>query len=268
VPVMPAPRMSVAASTIRLVNEFSEDPQTLYQSWKGRWPFRQWLYIGITNSPSRRFCEHRARSDWMLEAGTIRLTRYPDRESVMEAERHMIRSKRPCYNVQHNRHQIEVELSPETMAAMGAGICLAILALRWLADVTSEWWVKRQAGRQGVSVELPPRRHPFTEPSVTLTMFEVFCCTMIGSGAHLRQPPRVAPVFQMPVPPPSAGTPDPGVSRLPAPPVGLSRPVGVLPAAIIATVWIMFALGAGPQSGPDRANRSDQEPGLTHLPSN
>ena len=74
-------------------------------------------------------------------------------------------------------------MSPENLAAMGAAICLSVLALRWLADVSSEWWVKRQAGRQGVAIELPPRRNPFTEPSVTLTMFEMFS-TMMASTAR------------------------------------------------------------------------------------
>jgi hypothetical protein len=231
--------MSVAAATIRLVNEFSEDRQTLYQAWRGRWPFGQWLYVGITNSPSRRFREHRVRSDWMLEAGTIRLTRYPDRESVMEAERSMIRAKRPHYNVQHNRHQAEVELSPETLAAGGAAICLAILALRWLADVSSAWWVTRPAERQGVSVELPPRRNPFTEPSVTLTMFEAFC-TMIG-GARLAQQPGVTPVLRIPAlpTPPSDVTAEPRISQLPARPVLTSTPGGSV-AVIIAALCIMF----------------------------
>lgn len=52
----------------------------------------------------------------------------------------MIRAKRPYYGVQHNRHRVEVELSPETLAATRAAICLAILTLRWLADVWSAFW--------------------------------------------------------------------------------------------------------------------------------
>ena len=111
-------RMSAAAGTLRAMHDLPEDPQTLYQAWKGHWPFRQWLYVGITNSPSRRFGEQRRSSEWMLEAGTIRLARFPDRESVIEAERRMIRAKRPQYNVQHNRHEeVEVELSAENLAA-------------------------------------------------------------------------------------------------------------------------------------------------------
>lgn len=213
----------------------SEDPQTLYQVWRGHWPFRQWLYVGITNSPSRRLGEHRRRSEWMLEAGTIRLTRYPDRESVMEAERRMIRAKRPNYNVQHNRHKIEVELSAENLAALGAAICLSILALRWLADVSAEWWVKRQAGRHDAPVELPPRRNPFTEPSVTLTMFETFCTAMVGSSS-LTRPPAVPSVGQVPPAPaaPSAAEPEPGQ------PFG--QPAAVtLPFAVLAALVVMFA---------------------------
>ena len=243
------------------MEDSSEDPQTLYQAWKGRWPFRQWLYIGITNSPSRRFGEHRRRSEWMLEAGTIRLARYPDRESVMEAERHMIRAKRPYYNVQHNRHEVEVELSPENLAAMGAAICLSVLALRWLADVSSEWWVKRQAGRQGVAIELPPRRNPFTEPSVTLTMFEMFS-TMMADGPPLTQQPRVMPMFQVPAPPTppaSAAIEEPSSGLYWKQPTDAPSPSVTLSTAIIGASYIMFAQRPG-NPGPDRADCGDQEP--------
>ena len=76
----------------------------------------------------------------------------------------MIRAKRPQYNVQHNRSvdvEVEVELSPETLAAAGAAVCLSILVLRWLADISSAWSIKRQPDDQGVDVELPPCRDPF-----------------------------------------------------------------------------------------------------------
>jgi hypothetical protein len=224
------------------MDDLPEDPQTLYQAWKGHWPFRQWLYVGITNSPSSRFGEHHRRSEWMLEAGTIRLTRYPDRESVSEAERYMIRAKRPYYNVQHNRHEVGVELSPENAAALGAAICLAILSLRWLADASSEWWVQRQAERQGLSVELPPRRDPFTEPSVTLTFLHLFCA-MLG-GAPLAEPPQVAPVPQLTVQPPAGATANPRGSQLPQHqvPVAASQPVSLLsPVGVIVALCMMFA---------------------------
>jgi hypothetical protein len=45
--------------------------------------------------------------------------------------------------------EVEVELSLETLAAAGAAVCLSIQALRWFADVSSAWWIKRQAGRHG-----------------------------------------------------------------------------------------------------------------------
>lgn len=228
------------------MDDLPEDPQTLYQAWKGHWPLRQWLYIGITNSPSRRFGEHRRRSEWMLEAGTIRLTRYPDRESVREAERYLIRAKRPYYNMQHNRHEVEVELSPENVAALGAAICLAILSLRWLTDASSEWWVKRQAERQGLSVELPPRRNPFTEPSVTLTFLHMFCA-MLG-GAPLAELPQVALVPQPTVQPPMDANANPGGSQLPQyqVPVAASQPVSPLsPVGVIVALRMMFAQRSG-----------------------
>jgi predicted GIY-YIG superfamily endonuclease len=235
--------MSVAADTLWAMHDLPEDPQTLYQAWKGHWPFRQWLYVGITNSPSRRFGEHRRRSEWMLEAGTIRLARFPDRESVMEAERRMIRAKRPHYNVQHNRHEVEVELSAENLAAAGAAVCLSVLTLRWLADVSSEWWVKRQARRQGVTVELPPRRNPFTEPSLTLTMLAGFCTVMAGGQAPTR--PAVPPVAEVPVmatptAESSAAEPQPVWARADSASVSMPA-VPVQAAAVIAALLIMLA---------------------------
>ncbi|HXW87893.1 MAG TPA: hypothetical protein VEJ42_06510 [Streptosporangiaceae bacterium] len=153
--------------------------QTLYQGWNGRWPFRHYLYIGITNSPSRRMREHRANSDWMLEARVIRMKRYPDRESVREAERQMIIRKRPEYNIQHNRHEIEIA-SPEDIAARAAALSFGILAARSLADIGAMWWVRHLAARQGVTVELPPRPNRFTESSAALTMFQV--CSKMATG--------------------------------------------------------------------------------------
>lgn len=46
-------------------------------------------------------------------------------EAVLRGRRSTIRAKRPYYGVQHNRHQTGVELSPETLAATRAAICLA-----------------------------------------------------------------------------------------------------------------------------------------------
>ena len=245
--------MSAAADNIRAVDETAK-PQTLYQAWKGHWPFRQWLYVGITNSPSRRFGEHRARSDWMLEAGTIRLTRYPDRESVLEAERLMIRAKRPHYNIQHNVDvEVEVELSLDTLVMAGAAVCLSILTLRWLADVSSEWWVRRQAARQGVNVELPPRRDPFSEPSVTLTLLQAFC-SLIGGPRPL--PPLPAqPVAPGPSQPePAAATAEPAAAQFPAPSAGF--PPGGL-AAAVAALCIMFAQAKHHDPGPGPAGGQD-----------
>jgi predicted GIY-YIG superfamily endonuclease len=224
------------------MHDFSEDPQTLYQAWNGHWPFRRWLYVGITNSPSRRFGEHRRRSEWMLEAGTIRLVRFPDRESVMEAERRMICAKRPQYNVQHNRHEVEVELSAENLAAAGAAVCLSILALRWLADVSSQSWVKRQARRQGVTVELPPRRNPFTEPSLTLTMLGGFCTMMAGDPGLAR--PAVPVAVPVPVAPAAESSAvDPWPVWAGVDPVDVAMPPASAQSVVVAALLVMLAAG-------------------------
>jgi len=233
--------------------ELPDDPQTLYLAWTGRWPFRQWLYVGITNSPSRRFHQHRAHSAWMLEAATIRLKRYPDRESVMVAERLMIKAKRPYYNVQHNRQDVEVEVSGESLAALSAAICVALLGLRWLADACSAWWIQRQADRQGASVVLPPRRNPFTEPSVVLSLLEAFCARAVGEP--LRQPSKdSAPdeVRTVPSTEPPAVTEKPGLSRHVARPVVAPESASGLPFGLVVALCLALAQGPTANPGPDR----------------
>jgi hypothetical protein len=141
--------------------------------------------------------EHRASSDWWLEARVVRLKRYPDRPSVLEAERLMIKAKRPRFNIQHNLDELEFHVTAEELAAVGAAVCLAILALRWAADTASMWWVRRLAAQQDVPVVLPPRRNRFTEPSVALTLFESFA--KAATGQWERRPADPSPAGQIPV---------------------------------------------------------------------
>jgi len=198
--------------------ESSDRPQTLYVAWSGRGLFRRYEYIGVTNSPSRRMREHCGGSDWWLEASTIRLRRYPDRASVLQAERTMIKAKRPRFNIEHNLDEIEAHVTVEDLAAIGALACLGILALEWLADTVSTWWIKRLAAQQDVPVTLPPRPNRFTDPSLPLTLYEAF--SKVATGEGLPRPVGSPPV-QVPAMPegsflPVAGDPLPVTQPVPA----------------------------------------------------
>jgi predicted GIY-YIG superfamily endonuclease len=57
------------------------------------------LYVGITNNPSRRFTQHGVSREWWHEVDTIRMERFPDRKSVLAAEKAAIQSERPRYNI-------------------------------------------------------------------------------------------------------------------------------------------------------------------------
>jgi hypothetical protein len=219
------------------MDELPDDPHTLYEATRGRGLRKEVLYVGITNSRSRRFREHRSRSGWMNEADNIQMKHYPDRGSALEAERRRIRDKRPHYNVQHNSQEVEVEGSPFPVAELVAATCAAVLGLRWLADVSSARWMQRQARRRGVSVEVLPPRDPFSEPSIALTLLEASLAA--AAGARPGQPLEgllLGPVstVQSSEPGPAVETPAPGVPpSVPVAPVGSAAPVGLLVAIML-----------------------------------
>lgn len=60
------------------------------------------LYIGITNEIPRRLKDHSRDKPWWLGVTSIKVEHYPNRQSVLEAERRAIIAERPLYNDQHN----------------------------------------------------------------------------------------------------------------------------------------------------------------------
>lgn len=58
----------------------------------------QLLYVGVTNSCSRRWAEHAEVQPWWDQVATIRIERYPDRDAVLRAERWAIHAQRPRHN--------------------------------------------------------------------------------------------------------------------------------------------------------------------------
>jgi hypothetical protein len=112
----------------------------------------------------------------MSKARVIKLKTYQDRESVLRAEKHAIRSRRPEYNVQHNRYTPIAEPAlagaPSVLTSWLMLGCITTLAGVWLMDGASARWIRSRAREQGAAVVLPPRRNPFAEPSFVLTLLE------------------------------------------------------------------------------------------------
>lgn len=55
------------------------------------------LYVGCTTNFARRLADHLHR-DWFPEVARIEVDRYPDYESGVRAESHLIRSLQPTHN--------------------------------------------------------------------------------------------------------------------------------------------------------------------------
>ena len=71
----------------------------LYRFWNAAGDL---LYVGISVNPYGRFEQHQADKPWWGEVAKITMQPYPDRESVLAAERDAIECEHPAYNVQHN----------------------------------------------------------------------------------------------------------------------------------------------------------------------
>lgn len=72
------------------------------------------LYVGVTLDPSARWKQHRADKAWWHEVAGIKIAHFPDRRSVLDAEREAIKAEKPRYNVVHNtgRPQVATQSAP------------------------------------------------------------------------------------------------------------------------------------------------------------
>lgn len=171
--------------------KLEDEPHTLYFFWHGR----RLLYVGITNDRRRRISEHRGLKPWYTESTKITMKWYPNRRAVLDAEERLIKRKRPLYNIQHNAAVESVQLSPEdfqrAMAAKVAMACAGVLAIRYVADVSSAWWLRRRMVADSIDLSIPAPRNPFKEdpPPAALQLLNAFC----GLAAQSQLRPAQAP---------------------------------------------------------------------------
>lgn len=59
------------------------------------------LYVGVTNRIPNRIKEHSKHSSWWSQIARIDIEHFPDRESVLKAEREAIINEKPKHNIQH-----------------------------------------------------------------------------------------------------------------------------------------------------------------------
>jgi predicted GIY-YIG superfamily endonuclease len=55
------------------------------------------LYVGLTCNPGQRFTQHRDTKEWWRDIDRIKLEQYPDRATLVEAERTAITTEQPLY---------------------------------------------------------------------------------------------------------------------------------------------------------------------------
>lgn len=59
------------------------------------------LYVGISNSPYRRWAQHSVEQSWWPQVVTHKLEWHEDRNAAMAAEREAVQSERPTWNEVH-----------------------------------------------------------------------------------------------------------------------------------------------------------------------
>lgn len=61
------------------------------------------LYVGVTDRGPVRLVEHYRLKPWFTDVTRVDFERRPSRKSALDHERYLIKTRRPIYNIQHNR---------------------------------------------------------------------------------------------------------------------------------------------------------------------
>lgn len=99
------------------------------------------LYVGITNSPSRRFVQHASgddRKDWWgkVDHRATTLRTYETRNQALRAEEHAIKTEGPVHNKVHNpdwhgTYRGEQPTDRISRPLIMSGVCGALLVGGW-----------------------------------------------------------------------------------------------------------------------------------------
>jgi len=88
------------------------------------------LYVGVTSRLPRRVREHQQHSPWWEKIARIEVKPYPDRQSVLEAERVAIENEKPKFNKRHNLPKRQVKEPEATASISGQNITGRLIQLR------------------------------------------------------------------------------------------------------------------------------------------
>jgi hypothetical protein len=80
------------------------------------------LYIGITNALPTRLRRHNDEKPWWTGVADIKVEHFPDRPTVLLAEKRAIIAERPLYNIQHNTVD---QFTPSVTASGLAAVCMS-----------------------------------------------------------------------------------------------------------------------------------------------
>lgn len=64
------------------------------------------LYVGISNGPIHRLFQHLEEKPWAPQITWQHVSQFSNREDAAAAERHMIETTRPLYNIQFNNEEL------------------------------------------------------------------------------------------------------------------------------------------------------------------
>ncbi len=125
-------------------------PQTLYRMFSAD---DQLLYVGITQRQLERFHQHAGQKYWWNEVARIEVQHYPDRETVVGAERQAIEMESPRYNVVWNgaRQSPPLVVKPKTRDGYGYG---APTADRWRPESMTCTVMRKRGGAAPKQTEL------------------------------------------------------------------------------------------------------------------
>lgn len=89
------------------------------------------LYVGTTETLKARLSSHRASKPWWGEVTSVQHTAHGTRQSAIEAETELIRTRAPKYNVTHSTINAKAESAVRASPALTTSGVTRVQAHRW-----------------------------------------------------------------------------------------------------------------------------------------